>query len=465
MIKFPEHIDGWLTSHEGMALAVYAHGKTVLEIGAFKGRSTVCLAQTALKVVCVDPFDGRATPKLGPTLKEFQANVKDYGNVSWHVGTMDDVGWEMVPEFDLVFIDGDHTYGAVHNDIEWALTLLRPGGHIVFHDYRFGTNGQGFDPGVEQAVNEFLSHGARMVARHGSLAVVAPPVELQNTGAPRVVMGMPFCKGIRCTRSEVAFRDKATSRPLWIDRVMSDSSVLELSFNRFWDKALNDKEEHGATHAVMLHDDVCPEDGWLDTLLDEMERTGADVISCVVPIKSPEGLTSTAIGWGTGNPFRPLRRLTMHEVMTLPETFGREDVTLEGPPDLMVNTGCWIADLRQPWVESNVFRNVSRRVKSGGKWKTECLSEDWAFSCDLVRWGAKVLATRKVKLYHDNRAFNNHTAWGLWDTDHEYGKRLEAADHGGIRRRLAAIADRLRQRQDQEPAICGGPAGNGPAVV
>jgi hypothetical protein len=33
-----------------------------------------------------------------------------------------------------VFIDGDHSFGAVCTDIELALKALNPGGRIAFHD-------------------------------------------------------------------------------------------------------------------------------------------------------------------------------------------------------------------------------------------------------------------------------------------------------------------------------------------
>jgi SAM-dependent methyltransferase len=47
--------------------------------------------------------------------------------------------------FDIIFIDGDHNYAQVINDIRNAKTVLNPGGSIVLHDCRplteeFATN-------------------------------------------------------------------------------------------------------------------------------------------------------------------------------------------------------------------------------------------------------------------------------------------------------------------------------------
>jgi predicted O-methyltransferase YrrM len=36
--------------------------------------------------------------------------------------------------FDMIFLDGDHTYEVVKEDLKASLKLLNPGGVIVFHD-------------------------------------------------------------------------------------------------------------------------------------------------------------------------------------------------------------------------------------------------------------------------------------------------------------------------------------------
>ena len=54
--------------------------------------------------------------------------------------------------FDLVYIDADHTYKSVRNDIKKWYPLIKNGGVMGGHDY-----GEPIFPGVKQAVNEFLS--------------------------------------------------------------------------------------------------------------------------------------------------------------------------------------------------------------------------------------------------------------------------------------------------------------------
>lgn len=188
------------------------------------------------------------------------------------------------------------------------------------------------------------------------------------------------------------------------------SSLLANTFNVLWCEAINRRSE-GITHFAMLHADIAPEAGFLSKLYSELLAHDADLVSAVVPIKSPDGVTSTAID--SPDPFEVERRLTMSEVVSLPETFSAADC---GYPDraLCVNTGCWIADLRKPWVEQvhfQIFNTIQR--DAAGVFRPKVMSEDWDFSRQLHRLGAKVLATRKIKLEHIGPArFGNQTAWG-----------------------------------------------------
>lgn len=190
----------------------------------------------------------------------------------------------------------------------------------------------------------------------------------------------------------------------------SNSSLLNHCFNHLWCAALNERER-GVTDFAMQHSDIEPEPFWLDKLWAEREAVGADVISVVVPIKAHQGTTSTAID--TGDPYHS-RRLTMREVMELPETFTAEDV---GGP-LLLNTGLWLCDFAQPWVEEVCFDSLHRIGKSNGQWKPECCSEDWLMSMAFNRLGLKVAATRKVGVKHlGSFPYPNDSAWGSWATD------------------------------------------------
>lgn len=57
---------------------------------------------------------------------------------------------------DLIFIDGEHSYEAVKNDIEAYLPLVRKGGIICGHDYlEFNQPGYGVNKAVEEMFDVF----------------------------------------------------------------------------------------------------------------------------------------------------------------------------------------------------------------------------------------------------------------------------------------------------------------------
>ena len=59
--------------------------------------------------------------------------------------------------FDWVYIDGNHLYEYVREDLEWSLRKTKVGGLITGDDYR---EGGWWDGGVRKAVDEFVAAGA-----------------------------------------------------------------------------------------------------------------------------------------------------------------------------------------------------------------------------------------------------------------------------------------------------------------
>jgi hypothetical protein len=202
---------------------------------------------------------------------------------------------------------------------------------------------------------------------------------------------------------------------------LEGGSLLALVFNRLWVRALNDRGR-GYSHFAMHHADIQAPPGWVDVLLEEMDKHGADVISAVVAIKDYRGLTST--GYRDPNLGR-ITRLTIKEVNQLPETFSLEDVARKWPdkkltPDhwLMVNTGLWLCRFTESWVEQACFSIEDAIGRDERGWFARCLPEDWNFSGFCARLGLKVLATRKPRvLHHGDSGFPNDGRWGEWETD------------------------------------------------
>ena len=209
-------------------------------------------------------------------------------------------------------------------------------------------------------------------------------------------------------------------------------SLLAFVFNRLWAEALCYAAVGKVDYFVMLHADVCPVEGWLDTLVGECERLNADVVSTVIPIKQSgvpweKIATTTAVGT-MDDTWHPTRKLTLGECHSFPPTFSIAD-TPWPKQRLLVNTGCWIADLRKPfWLETYAdgklkhYFTIRDGIKLHGRFPDGRLqieplveSEDWGFSRRLPV-DAKVYATTAVKVVHVGEA-----KWRNWMPDVQAG--------------------------------------------
>jgi predicted O-methyltransferase YrrM len=142
---------GYLSEKEARFLMIAAaltpaHGR-ILEIGSFKGRSTVGLAYIAKrydlgKIVSVDPHtspsatdpDLRGAPS---SLQDFFENLRGTGMldaVEAKVMFSHEVAREWREPIRLLWIDGDHTYAGALADLRLFQPHLAPGAVIAMHD-------------------------------------------------------------------------------------------------------------------------------------------------------------------------------------------------------------------------------------------------------------------------------------------------------------------------------------------
>lgn len=148
----------------------------VIEIGSWMGASTCFLAAglrgSGARIHAVDNFQGLSTcgedaawynrhfQKLGTrsTLEIFRANFAALGLSSRAEPVVSDslaAAQTMASrqgQFDLIFIDGDHSYEACRADIAAWTPFLRPGGVIAFHD--FGSRASGVTQAIFEAVKD-----------------------------------------------------------------------------------------------------------------------------------------------------------------------------------------------------------------------------------------------------------------------------------------------------------------------
>jgi predicted O-methyltransferase YrrM len=124
-----------------------AAGREVLELGTASGRSTVCLAQSAQRVVSVDLADQNEAVEW----------LRRYGlaeRVELRRGDVAEVCRGLTGPFGLIFVDMLHDGASLARDIALALPLLAPSGLMAFHDYP--------DPGCPDVRRVVDEHAARL---------------------------------------------------------------------------------------------------------------------------------------------------------------------------------------------------------------------------------------------------------------------------------------------------------------
>lgn len=146
-----EHVDGWLYVDEAWALHEAVRElpdgvATVVEIGSWKGRSTIALAlaiqaRGSGRVYAIDPHTGeKDRTGVGPvrTLADFRTNIARAGvesMVELLLMTSQVGRSRFVDEsVDLLFVDGSHQYPDVKRDVEDWTSALKDGAIIAFND-------------------------------------------------------------------------------------------------------------------------------------------------------------------------------------------------------------------------------------------------------------------------------------------------------------------------------------------
>lgn len=142
---------GFLTEREARFLALItacapAQG-TILEIGSFKGKSTVGLASVAQRyglgpIVSVDPHSAPAVTDFGhgsqqSSWGDFQASLRDAGverSVEAHGAYSRDLARAWTRSIRFLWIDGDHTYRGAKEDLDLFSAHLVPGAIVALHD-------------------------------------------------------------------------------------------------------------------------------------------------------------------------------------------------------------------------------------------------------------------------------------------------------------------------------------------
>ncbi len=137
----------------------------VVEIGSWLGSTAIAMADAGAEVTCVDMWkDFGSSADIISALyrahgeKVYQTFLRNIGTrkdrTIFPVRTTSQLAaterWHKDEQFDLVFIDANHDYDAVHQDIRLWFPRVREGGILCGHDFSDGF------PGVMKAVRELF---------------------------------------------------------------------------------------------------------------------------------------------------------------------------------------------------------------------------------------------------------------------------------------------------------------------
>jgi SAM-dependent methyltransferase len=178
-------VEGWMTREQGEALYDAArncpHGGRIVEIGSFRGRSTIVLASAVPDTVTVFAIDPHAGNDRGPGEISGYADAAADDHATFlsnlaraavsdrvtHLRMFSDAALAEVHGLvDVLYVDGAHRYSPARADIrEWGRRVA-PGGTLLIHDSFSSV-------GVTLAILRELVFGRRFryVGRSRSLAI------------------------------------------------------------------------------------------------------------------------------------------------------------------------------------------------------------------------------------------------------------------------------------------------------
>lgn len=295
----------------------------------------------------------------------------------------------------------------------------------------------------------------------------------------KIAVALPSYDGQAINRVPVAMM--ARQCPL-AEFIPTQTSLLAACFNLCLSQAMRWRDQGKCDYFLMIHADIFPSSAnWFEQLWGAYKDSGAQLICAVSPIKSEKGLTSIGIDVEdvdaekeardlldefealvregqeivssehgavvdakiklaeqkiisamTGYPAHKRqflsapRRLTMKECHAGPKTFTH--------PRILLNTGCMLFDMREPWVDQAVENGVKKNgpgrmyfhIDDSIQWidgepHTRGASEDWNFTRMARAAGCppdKIFATLAMPLEHVGQMrFPTAIPWGTLDRD------------------------------------------------
>jgi hypothetical protein len=172
MNKLPLYILESIAIREHL-VSILPANYTYCEVGVRRGDFFDIMVRLTLNTcVAVDLWELAQTPSQNDDCQplenlkkirlEFQQKYKKKNNILIYHKHSLDAAKDMLQHFgeqyfDMVYIDADHSYNAVLQDLEAYYPLVKSGGFLAGHDYAECTFASGTKCGVIPAVNQFAA--------------------------------------------------------------------------------------------------------------------------------------------------------------------------------------------------------------------------------------------------------------------------------------------------------------------
>jgi hypothetical protein len=109
---------------------------TGAEIGVYRGDYSAVISQYAAKLYCVDPYRGYSNHKQADLDEAYEIAKARLPNAEFmRRSSMDAVNKFEKDTLDFVYIDGNHYWMHISEDIYHWARKVKPGGIVAGHDY------------------------------------------------------------------------------------------------------------------------------------------------------------------------------------------------------------------------------------------------------------------------------------------------------------------------------------------